>query len=290
MNYIYADFTCRKLFKRSLESFCRSLKVSLDDNLKFLYFMRFNILEQCIKSCLLNSFSSFVTFKFLTLCCNCTCFFIVFCNLEWITCVWHFFHTQNFNWSRRTCFLDSASAVIKHGTYTTRINTSNKRISQFESTALNNYRRNYTTALINAGFENLTFCTTIKCSLKFKHFCLKKNSIKKIINTHFLFSRNMNVLCISTPFFRSKSLFRKLSLNTIWICFWFINLVYSNNNRNLCILSMSNSFKSLRHYTIICSYYKNYNICYLSTTGTHHSKCFMTRCIKECNITLICMN
>ena len=46
---------------------------------------------------------------------------------------------------------------------------------------------------------------------------------------------------------------------------------------------MSNSFQSLRHNTIICSNYKNYNICYLSTTGTHHCKCFMSWSIKESN-------
>ena len=46
---------------------------------------------------------------------------------------------------------------------------------------------------------------------------------------------------------------------------------------------MVNSFNCLWHYTIICSYNKNSNICSLSTTHSHSCKCFMTRSIKECN-------
>ena len=103
-------------------------------------------------------------------------------------------------------------------------------------------------------------------------------------------SRNIYKLCFSTPFFRSKIKVCKLSHNIFRFSIRLITFVNCNNNRNFCIFCMVDSFQCLRHNTIVCCNNKNNNICYLSTTGTHHCKCFVSRSIKECNVPPFCVN
>ena len=55
---------------------------------------------------------------------------------------------------------------------------------------------------------------------------------------------------------------------------------------NTRILSVVYRFYSLWHNTVISSNNKNNNIRYLSTTGTHHCKCFVSRSIKESDSSL----
>ena len=47
---------------------------------------------------------------------------------------------------------------------------------------------------------------------------------------------------------------------------------------------MVDSFYSLWHNTIICCNYKDCDISGICTTHTHSCKCFMSRCIQECNL------
>ena len=47
---------------------------------------------------------------------------------------------------------------------------------------------------------------------------------------------------------------------------------------------MVDSFNCLRHDTVIGSNNENCNICYRCTSCTHCCKCFVARCIKECDM------
>ena len=85
-------------------------------------------------------------------------------------------------------------------------------------------------------------------------------------------------------------MFSQLLFNMVWVSTWFIHFVDSNNNWYISRFSMVNGFNSLRHYTIIGSYYKNCDICRFSTTKTHSRKRFMTWSIKECNFIVVITN
>ena len=65
---------------------------------------------------------------------------------------------------------------------------------------------------------------------------------------------------------------------------YFINSKY---DRNTCCCCMINGFLGLGHYIIIGSYNNNCDIGHLCTTGTHCSKCLMSRSIEERNLTSI---
>src|SRR5574344_348944 len=78
----------------------------------------------------------------------------------------------------------------------------------------------------------------------------------------------------------------KLLHDSIRICLWKITLVDCNNDWNLCGLGMVDCFQSLWHDAIICGNYKNHDIRYLSSSGTHHGKSGMTRSIQKYYISL----
>ena len=71
--------------------------------------------------------------------------------------------------------------VVKHGTYTSGIDSRNKWVASFKSTALNNDGCNYTTSLVNTAFNNLSFRTAVVLGLKLQHLGLDKDCVKKLV-------------------------------------------------------------------------------------------------------------
>ena len=94
----------------------------------------------------------------------------------------------------------------------------------------------------------------------------------------------------STPVFRNQFIFGKFLFYSFHICTWFIDLVDCNNDLNTRCFRMADCLNSLWHNTIICCNNKYCDICGVCTTHTHCSKCFMSRCIQECDLLSIDLN
>ena len=95
---------------------------------------------------------------------------------------------------------------------------------------------------------------------------------------------------ISTPFFWCKVSFSKFSHYFINISIRLINFINCNYYWNFSSFCMINCFFSLWHNTIISCNNNNNYISNTSTSCTHLSKCFMSRCINKCDITSIIIN
>ena len=68
----------------------------------------------------------------------------------------------------------------------------------------------------------------------------------------------------------------------VWVCGWFINLVYGKHNRYACRRCVVYSLNGLWHHVIISRHYNNGYICNLGATGTHSGERLVTWSIKEC--------
>ena len=180
--------------------------------------------------------------------------------------------------------------IICHSTDFTYCRTCYKNITCIKCTVLNKKCCNRAAAFIKLCFNYYTFCLPVRICLKLCHFSNKKNCFKKLINTHFGFSRNRNTDNIAAPFFRNKLMFCKLLHNFIRVCALFIHLVNSNNNFNTCCFSVVYSFNCLRHNTVICCYNQNSNISCHCTPCTHSCESGMARCIKESNLLPVNIN
>ena len=156
-----------------------------------------------------------------------------------------------------------------------------------ESTLLYDYCCNSTSSLVDSGFKNLTDSPTVRISLQLKHFSLQEDSIQEIIDTNLLQSRYFAVQSLSTPFFRHETQIGELLLYSVRVCLREITLVDGYNDRNLCSFSMVDGFPCLRHDTVVCRNNKYYDICNLSSSGSHHTECSVTRSIQEYDFTLI---
>ncbi len=205
MDYGKADFLCGKLFQRILECLCRTLKISLDDNLEFLNFAVGNVCVKGFCICPSNSLCCFKALEFLSLCSKVTGIALAFCNLEWVSCIRHGLNTKHFDWHGRSCFLYLLTLVVKDCPYTTRVDSCNERIACTEGSALYDNCSNYTASLVDAAFDNLTFCAAVILGLKLKDFCLDKNCVKKVVYTLSLEGRNIYILSVATPCFRCKA-------------------------------------------------------------------------------------
>ena len=139
-------------------------------------------------------------------------------------------------------------------------------------------------SFVKLCFNNQTSGCTVWICFQFTYLCCKQDHFKKSINSLSCMGRNRYKNCTSTPVFRNQLVFRKFLFYTFNIGTWFINLVNSNNDLNACCFCMADSLYCLRHYTIVRCNNQNCNICRISTTHTHCSKCFMSRSIQESNL------
>ena len=149
---------------------------------------------------------------------------------------------------------------------------------------------NRATSFIKLSLNNNTLCLPVRICLKFCHFGNEKNGFKKLINTHFGFSRNRNANNVAAPFLRNKLVLCKLLHNLVGICSLFIHFINSNNNFYACCLSVIDSFNSLRHNTVICRNNQNCDIGCHSAPCTHSGECGVTRSIKKCNFLTVNVN
>ena len=205
-------------------------------------------------------------------------------SCQFITCCWNIIKAQHLYRNRRTCLLHILTTVVQHSTNLTVSSTGHNGITNAESTRLNQYSSYRTTALVQLCLDNNTTSLTLWISLQLLHLSNQQYHFQQIADTNILLGRNLYHNGISAVFLWYQTMLHQLVLNISWISTWLINLVDSNNNRYTSILGMVNSLYSLWHNTIISSNYQNGNICYLSTTSTHSSKCFMTWGIQEDNL------
>ena len=143
--------------------------------------------------------------------------------------------------------------------------------------------------MVNTGFDNLSLCTTVPCGTELQNFSLQEDGIQQVVQAFLLQGADVNKLSVSTPILWYQSQVGKLCLYTVGICLRLINLVYSHDDRYICILGVIDSFNSLGHNTVIGGNHQNNNISNLGTTSTHHGKSFVTRCIQEGNASLFCL-
>ena len=153
-----------------------------------------------------------------------------------------------------------------------------------ESTFLNKDSSNRTFTFIKLSLNYKTSCFTVRICFEFTNFCCKQDHLKKSIDSFSCVCRYRNEDCASAPVFRNQFILGKFLFYTFDICTWFINLVDGNDDLNTCCFCMADSLYSLRHYTIICCYDQNCDICGVCTTHTHGCKSFMSRCIQECDL------
>ena len=95
---------------------------------------------------------------------------------------------------------------------------------------------------------------------------------------------------LAAPLLRNNVVLSKLIFNVIWVSAFFIDFVYSNNQRYTSRFCVLDSFDCLWHYTIISSNNKYNDICRLSTTSTHSCEGCVSRSIKESDHTVISFN
>ena len=278
----------RKLFQGGLEGLCRTLHVCLDDNLQLHDTTSIDGVVEVVQSNLAYALSILKTLQFLTFCRNRASSLFGVSYLEWVTSVGHGFHTKDFHGHTGSSFLNLFSTVVEDGTNTAGINTCNEGIACGKGSPLHNNGGHNTTSMVNTGFYNLSLCTTVPCGTELQNFSLQEDGIQQVLQAFLFQGTNVNKLSVSTPIFWNQSQVGKLGLYTVGICLGLVHLVYCNNDGNLGILGVIDSFDSLGHNTVIGGNHQNNNISNLGTTGTHHGKCFVTRCIQEGNASLVC--
>ena len=131
------DFAVRKLFKACCDSFRRTAHVCLDDQIEF---RNRTVLDAFISGFERNRLTSAeiaFTSRHTTLGSNFTCGLFIFHHTEFVACLRSTVKAENLTRSGRARFLHLLTMVIEHRTDSTRIDTANKRVTDVESTILN---------------------------------------------------------------------------------------------------------------------------------------------------------
>ena len=207
-----------------------------------------------------------------------------------LTCIRNITEAKDLNRCRRTCFFDTSASVIHHCTHFTTACACCNKVAYMKCTFLYKNCGNRSLTFIKLSLNNKTSCRTIRICLEFQYLCRKKDHFKQCIDSLSCMGRYRYKNSTSTPVFRNQFIFGKFLFYSFHICTWFIDLVDCNNDLNTRCFRMADCLNSLWHNTIICCNNKYCDICGVCTTHTHCSKCFMSRCIQECDLLSIDLN
>ncbi len=156
---VQMDFLVRQFFQSILQRFNRSLDVTLDDYIEFLYIIFLHFRIQVIQRNLLDVPTLSKTFQLLTFSSNLSGLLLIRGHLERITCRRNIGKTDNLNRCRWAGLCNLLSLIIKHGAYTSWINTSYVVVSLTQGSSLYQDRSNNTPSLVDTGFNNFSFCS-----------------------------------------------------------------------------------------------------------------------------------
>ena len=88
----------------------------------------------------------------------------------------------------------------------------------------------------------------------------------------------------SAPVFRNELILGQLLLDSVNVSARLVDLVDCNDDLNVRSLCMVDRLDSLRHDTVICRNDQYGDIRGIRAAHTHGRKCFMTRCVEECDL------
>ena len=195
---------------------------------------------------------------------------------EYFTGTGNIGQTQDLYGSRRSCFLDSASLVIDHGSYLTMSHTSGDKVSHMQGTLLYQYGSHRSTSLIQLCLDDQTSCFSLGVRLQFHDVCGQQDHVKQLVDALAAFCGYRCKYGASAPILGDQLILSQFLLYTINVCRGLINLVHCYDDLNAGCLCMVDCFYRLGHYAVIRCYYQDSNIGRIGTTHTHGSKCFVS--------------
>ena len=237
------------------------------------------------KTCLCTQ--ALLTLQLLTLVSNLTCLLFSLHNMEGITSCWCTIQTKDNSWFCWSCTLDALVTLIEHSLNTSPWSTSDNVITNLQRTIRHKNRTYITTTLIEWWLNNSSCSLTVRVSFKIHHIGFKKDFVKKLIYSQSLLSTNLLTLILTTPLFNKQIHLWQVFTYLIRVSSWLINLIDSEYHWYTSSLCMSNSLLGSRHDWVVRRNDDNHDIGNLCTTSTHSSKGFVTRSIKESNLTAI---
>ena len=284
------DHTDNNLFvgqlgKTLFHSLHRSLYVSLDNKRKLFEIACLDLIKEIIQRklafCFLKKTVLVLRYKG-----SCKVFGLL---VTWeghqdLSCIWNVSQTQDLNRSGRTCLFYSASLIIHHCTYLAAACSCRNKVAYMKGSLLYQNCGNRTLALVKLSLDHKASCRTVGVCFQLAYFRRKKDHFQKSVNALSCVCGNRHKDSASAPVLRDQFILGKLLFYSFYVSAWLVDLVNGNNDLYACRFCMADGLYCLRHYTVVCRYNKNCDICCIGATHTHCCKCLMSRCIQESDL------
>ena len=273
----YYYFFIGQLHQGLLYCFYATLYISLDDQVQFLQITLLDLTEQIIqRHSALGLFQHlFLILCQVGLCISFCCLIIIMCQ-EYFTGTGNIGQTQDLYGSRRSCFLDSASLVIDHGSYLTMSHTCRDKVSHMQGTLLYQYGSHRTASLIQLCLDDQTSCLSLGVRLQLHDVCGQQDHVKQLVNTLAAFCGYRCKYGASAPILGDQLILCQLLLYTVNVCRGLIDLVHCYDDLHTRCLCMVDRLYGLGHYAVVRCYYQDSDIGRIGTTHTHGGKCFVS--------------
>ena len=144
-----------------------------------------------------------------------------------------------------------------------------------------------TTSLVEGRFNDRTTGLAVWIGLEVQHIGLQEYLLQQQIYVQTVACRDILILILTTPALHQIVHGRELLAHLHGVGGWLINLVDSKDDRHTGSRSVVDGLLGLRHHAVVGSDDDNSNIGHLGTTGTHGSKCLVSRSIEEGDSTAV---
>ena len=188
----------------------------------------------------------------------------------------------NLHRHRWTSIGDVIATFIGHTTDTTMRVTHDDRVTHVQRTALDDDGGHRSTSTVKVGFDGNTLSIHVRVSHQLER-CIRgqQNCFKQLVDVLALLRRDIHEHGVPTPFFGGETIFGQLATDLLRVRTFFINLVDSDDDRDVGGFRVIDCLYGLGHNTVVGSDHQDGDICGLSTTSTHGGERLVTRGIQE---------
>ena len=156
-----------------------------------------------------------------------------------------------------------------------------------QGAVVHKHRSNVSATLVKRRLDNRTRGLAVGIGLQVKHIGLEQHLLHEFVHANTFLSRDILTLVLAAPILNKVVHVGQLLLDLLGISSGLINLVDGKDDGHTSSRRVIQGLNCLRHDAIIGSDNHNNDVGYLGTTGTHSSKCFVTRGIQEGDATSV---
>ena len=287
MDHVHADALGAELDEGVGQGLHGAVHITLDDDVEFLEVAYADAAADLLEGHVLLGLDTLDADELLALCSDALGLLLVGHHVEFLTCGGSAVQAEDGHRRGRTCLHHALTTLVEHAAHAAEVAAAQHDIALMQGSVLHEDGGQVAAALVQRRLDDGAGSEPFGICLEVKEVRLEQHLFEELIHVDAVLGGNLLALILTSPGLGEDVHLGELLVDLVGGCPGLIYLIDSEHHRHACGLRMVDGLNRLRHHGVVSRDDDDGEVGHLGTAGTHGREGFVTRGIKEGDMTAV---